>query len=113
MTAITITQITPSELELLIENCVKKAVSTLSNDISRGGEPHLLTIKQAADFLTLSVPTLYGLVSQLKIPVSKRGKRLYFSRQELSEWIKEGRKKTQAEIEAEASSYLSSKVKRG
>ncbi len=38
----------------------------------------LLTIQQAAEFLKLSVPTLYGLVSKSQLPVSKRGKRLYF-----------------------------------
>lgn len=69
----------------------------------------LLTIQQAASFLKLSVPTLYGLVSRSAIPVNKRGKRLYFSRQELTEWIKAGRKKTTAETEAEAQSFIRTK----
>lgn len=53
----------------------------------------LLTIQQAAQLLNLSVPTIYGLVSKAEVPVSKKGKRLYFSKQELTAWIKEGRKK--------------------
>lgn len=69
----------------------------------------LLTIKQAAEFLKLSVPTIYGLVSKSQVPVNKKGKRLYFSKQELTEWIKEGRKKTASEIEATASNYLKRK----
>ena len=73
----------------------------------------LLTIKQAADFLTLSVPTLYGLVHRSEIPVNKRGKRLYFSKQELTNWIKAGRKKTNDEISKEASKHLSGNKKRG
>lgn len=73
----------------------------------------LLTIQQAADFLKLSVPTVYGLVSRSAIPVNKKSKRLYFSKQELTGWIKAGRKKTGAEIEAEAETYLRSKTKRG
>ena len=60
----------------------------------------LLTIKQAAEFLSLSVPTLYTKVSRKEIPVNKRGKRLYFSMAELSTWIKSGRKKTQEEIQS-------------
>lgn len=68
--------------------------------------PDLLTIKQAADFITLSVPTIYGLVHRAEIPVNKRGKRLYFSKQELTAWIKAGRKKTNDEISKEAESYL-------
>lgn len=69
----------------------------------------LLTIQQAAELLTLSVPTIYGLVNRSAIPYSKPGKRLYFSKQELTEWIKSGRKKTTAEIEAEATNYVNRK----
>ena len=67
--------------------------------------PHhsdLMTIGQAAEFINLSVPTLYTKVSRREIPVNKRGKRLYFSRDELSAWIKSGRKtileETQSDI---------------
>ena len=66
----------------------------------------LLSIQQAAEFLSLSVPTLYSKVSRGELPVMKRSKRLYFSRTELMEYIKEGRKKTNAEIEQEAEAYL-------
>ncbi|NRF40225.1 helix-turn-helix domain-containing protein [Pedobacter foliorum] len=52
----------------------------------------LMTIGQAAEFINLSVPTLYTKVSRRQIPVNKRGKRLYFSKDELSAWIKSGRK---------------------
>ncbi len=58
----------------------------------------LLTIGQASEFLKLSVPTLYTKVSRGEIPVNKPGKRLYFSRDELSAWIKSGRKRTIEEI---------------
>ena len=70
-----------------------------------------LTIQQAAEFLKLSVPTLYGLVSKATIPVSKRGKRLYFSKQELTAWIKTGRKKTFTEIQVEVQSFITRKAK--
>lgn len=66
----------------------------------------LLTVKEAAKFLSLTVPTIYGLVHHAEIPVNKRGKRLYFSRQELTAWIKTGRKKTNDEILKEAESYF-------
>jgi len=73
----------------------------------------LLTIQAAADFLKLSVPTLYGLVSRSQLPVSKRGKRLYFSKAELAAWIKEGRKKTLVEMQADADRYLRTNKKGG
>lgn len=66
----------------------------------------LLTIQQASEFLSLSVATLYTKVSRKELPCMKRGKRLYFSRTELMEYIKEGKKKTITEIENEANTYL-------
>ncbi len=65
-----------------------------------------LTIKQVAEMICLTVPTIYGLVHNAEIPVCKRGKRLYFSKQEITEWIKTGRKKTATEIGKEAEKYL-------
>jgi excisionase family DNA binding protein len=72
----------------------------------------LLTVKQAAEFLTLSVPTMYSKVSRGELPVMKRGKRLYFSQKELLAYLKAGRKKSNAEIEAEANKYLLTNKKR-
>jgi excisionase family DNA binding protein len=66
----------------------------------------LLTIQEAAEFLSLTVPTMYSKVSKGELPVMKRSKRLYFSRTELLEYLKDGRKKSNAEIEQEANSYL-------
>ena len=66
----------------------------------------LLTIQEAAEFLSLAVPTMYSKVSKGELPVMKRSKRLYFSRIELLEYLKDGRKKSNAEIEAEAKAYL-------
>lgn len=60
-----------------------------------------LTIQQAAAFLCLSVPTIYSKVSKRELPFMKQGKRLYFAKSELSEYLKAGKKKTSAEMEAE------------
>jgi len=71
----------------------------------------LLTIQEAADFLSLTVPTMYSKVSKNELPVCKRSKRLYFSRTDLMEYVKAGRKKSNAEIEQEAEAYLSNNKK--
>lgn len=47
-------------------------------------------------------PTIYSLVSNRKIPHSKRGKQLYFSKKDLLEWIHSGKRKTAAEIQSAA-----------
>lgn len=71
----------------------------------------LLNIQETATFLNLSVPTIYSKVSKGELPVMKRSKRLYFSRTELTEYLKKGRKKTNSEIQAEAELYLKTKRK--
>jgi excisionase family DNA binding protein len=61
----------------------------------------LLTIEGAAELLKLSVATIYTKVCKNEIPVNKQGKRLYFYRAELLDWIKSGRIKTTLEIQQE------------
>ena len=73
----------------------------------------LLTVQDTAKFLTLSVPTVYGLISKGAIPCMKRSKRVYFSRNELINYLKQGKKKTSLEIDAETDAYLSSKKRKG
>ena len=79
-------------------------------DISETDD-QLFTIKQAAKFLNLSVPTLYGYVHRAEIPVCKRAGRLYFYKHELTDWLKAGRKKTVSEIESEAQNFIDAKKK--
>jgi len=69
----------------------------------------LLTVQDAAQFLRLSVPTIYGLIHKGEIPVMKRSKRCYFSKVELINYLKQGRKKTLAETASEAEAYLKKK----
>lgn len=57
-----------------------------------------LTIKEAAELLTLAPPTIYAMVGRREIPHYKKGNRLYFSRADLTAWVKSGRKSTAAEI---------------
>ena len=59
-----------------LEN-IERLLLSISND-SQPEPDSLLTIKQAAEILHLSVPTIYGLVQRSEVPVCKRGKRLYW-----------------------------------
>jgi excisionase family DNA binding protein len=102
---------TVKEISDKVNNIERLLLERTENNVSASLE--LLTIKQAADFLSLSVPTIYGLVQRQEIPVNKRGKRLYFSKQELTDWIKAGRKKTNEEIESEATRYIRRNKKKG
>lgn len=83
----------------------------LLNQNNQAESDKLLTIKEASSVILLSVQTIYGLVSRNEIPFSKRpnSKRLWFSKQDLTNWIKEGRRKTVGEIKAEANTYVKMK----
>jgi excisionase family DNA binding protein len=100
----------PEAISQLIErlDSIEKLL-TENGSITKTEPDQLLTIQQAGELLNLSVPTLYGYVQRAEIPVSKRGKRLYFSKQELFVWIKEGRRKTLAESSLEAKAITKKK----
>jgi len=110
MDNVVFTQLSISEIRQLFRQELETYFASQKADSSQSQEgEQLLTIKQAGELLSLSVPTIYGLVSKAEIPVSKRGKRLYFSKQELTDWIKAGRKKTNSEIEETAQKFVNHK----
>jgi excisionase family DNA binding protein len=100
-----------SNLSQKIENLEKLLVQQKGTNQNPYFEK-FLTVKQAASFLNLSVATIYSKVSRGELPFMKRSKRLYFSSEELSEYIKEGRRKTNEELEASPEDYLL-KTKKG
>lgn len=98
-----------SKLEPIFKRWIKEAqteIQPIKVEPTTDQPEQLLTIQEAAEFLSLTVPTMYSKVSKGELPVMKRSKRLYFSRTELLEYLKDGRKKSNAEIEAEAKAYL-------
>ena len=109
MQAVTITQITPPELETLIENSINKALSKLPPFNPPVPTDELLTVKEAAKFLSLSVATIYGLNHRGELPSMKRSKRCYFSKIDLINYLQKGRKKTFIEISTEAEQYCKNK----
>lgn len=96
-----------SSIENLILNLKHQPAKVETTEQSE----QLLTIQEAAEFLSLTVPTMYCKVSKGELSYMKRSKRLYFSRIELMKYIKEGRKKSNAEIEQEAKVFLSNNKK--
>ena len=101
-----IVQLDSEQLSNLIQSSVRKVLKEILPVEPTDQPEQLLTIQEAAEFLSLTVPTMYSKVSKGELPVMKRSKRLYFSRTELLEYLKDGRKKSNAEIEREAKAYL-------
>lgn len=102
MTELTFDKLPQAVAQLMDDvGLIKQLLTEKGNNSQLTGD-QLLTIQEAAQVLHLSVPTIYGLVHRKEIPVCKKGKRLYFSKDELTAYIKSGRKKTKSEIESEA-----------
>lgn len=57
-----------------------------------------LTISQASKLLNLAESTIYGKVSKREIPVIKKGKKIYFQKEALLNWILEGKRSTTREL---------------
>jgi excisionase family DNA binding protein len=106
-----IVQLNSEELIELIQNSVREAMVQLPLKTvqSENQSEKLFTIQQAAEFLNLTVPTMYCKVHKREIPFMKRSKRLYFSQSELLKYIQDGRKCSNEEINLELESFLSSK----
>jgi excisionase family DNA binding protein len=67
----------------------------------------LLTIQEAADFLHISTSHLYKLTAQNKIKhYQPGGKKIYFLLDDLLDYVKAGKVKTTAELEAEAADHM-------
>ena len=105
-----IVQLDSEQLSNLIQSSVREVLKETPPQTVEPTE-QFLTIQEAAEFLSLTVPTMYSKVSKGELPVMKRSKRLYFSRTELLKYLKDGRKKSNAEIEQEAKAYLSNNKK--
>ncbi len=101
------------ELQSVIIDCVNSCLknSCLSAPTATKGDLDLLTVEQAAEFLHLSVPTIYGLISKGEIPVMKRSKRCYFTKADLLDYLKHGRKSSVLETAKKADDYITRKGK--
>jgi excisionase family DNA binding protein len=76
------------------------------NPPAQDGEIELLNIRDAGNLLSLSVNTIYKLAQGKKIPYCKKGKRLYFFRDELLTWLREGKRNTDEELRWEAETKM-------
>jgi excisionase family DNA binding protein len=63
-------------------------------------------IELAVAVTQLKKPTIYALVQRREIPHMKKGKKLYFNREELKAWIESGRKPTSADIKGQAEAFM-------
>ena len=100
-----LTQISDTEIRQLFREELKNFFDENRIGEQKNENEELGGIDLAIEITGLAKPTIYGLVHGRSIPHSKRGKKLYFSRKELTEWLRQGKRKTNAEIAIEAANY--------
>jgi len=77
---------TTIELAALIKSSVSNAIKEFG-DKQQVTEKQFLTIDEACKFLNLAKQTLYGFTSKNEIPFIKRGKKLYFKKDDIENWL--------------------------
>lgn len=88
---------TPEELERIITKSVAQAMAGKVPN----SEPDFISIDQAAELVNLSKHTIYSMVNKREIPYYKRGKRLYFKKPELQDWIGSQKVRSREELQRE------------
>lgn len=67
---------------------------------------NVLTFEEAVDYTGISRGYMYKLTARGEIPFSKpRGKRIYFSREKLEQWLLSNQHKSSIELKNEALEY--------
>ena len=116
MNDILLTPIRLNELETLIQNSVERAIKANKPQQVEPKEEteQLITFDELAELLHISKTTAYSNYSKGLIPGGcKQGKRVLFDRQIVINWIKSGRKLSNAEVEEQAEAYLSNSKRKG
>lgn len=73
----------------------------------------VLNFEEACFYLGISDSYLYKLTSRKDIPhFCPNGKKLYFNRTELDQWLQQNRQVSNAEIDKEATNYILKKGRR-
>jgi excisionase family DNA binding protein len=107
--------LTIDDLKLLIIDSVNACLKHSPGSQQATDPDRLMNVDEAADFLSLSKSSIYSMTCKGELPAMKMhgGRKLYFSRNDLMEFLKAGRKMTFAEIEAAPEQFLKPLRKKG
>ena len=88
-------------------NIILNKLTAIESLLEATSQTKPLTLKEAAKFLDLSRSHLYKLTSERKIPHFKpNGKKIYFDKSKLVQWLMRKPKRTLEETEEKAASYI-------
>jgi len=102
-----------TELEILISKSVQAAFNDNTHPAKEAADINpFMGFDKACEFLDVAPRTLKGYIAAGTIPNMKKEGKVYFDREELTQWLRSGKRKTTSEIAAEASDYLTNKNRR-
>src|SRR5688572_29471277 len=101
--------LTVAELKILLEEAKRNSEPSSPATSRQWNIADIAGMELALEITGLKKPTIYALVSKSRIPHMKKGKKLFFSRKELIEWIKTGKRMTVDELRKEVRTIKSLK----
>ena len=89
------------------------SIEKLLNELSKNANnfnhqketDEIMTVEQLSDYLTIARQTIYEKCSKKEIPYFKAGKRLYFKKSVINDWINSGRRYTTDKLMQQAAEW--------
>ena len=96
------------ELADMILSAVREAITEYRLEASEKAEPleDIMNSRETAQFLDIKLNTLYIKTHRGDLPFMKKGRKVYFSRKQLLEWMSEGRRSMSNDFIKQADSRL-------
>lgn len=92
-----------------IKKLTEQITSTILTALESSNNPtddHPMDIDETSKMIHLAKPTIYGLTHRNSIPFHKQGKKLYFLKSEIMDWIKNGKGASKPADQKELHRYL-------
>ncbi|ESU27095.1 hypothetical protein FLJC2902T_22740 [Flavobacterium limnosediminis JC2902] len=93
-------------IKVLVEQITANIKKELQLTPNATQEDEFLTIDELTKLIGLTKATIYGHVHRNTIPFIKKGKMLRFSKQDILNWLQDGKSKSKSDLEARADEYL-------
>ncbi|MBN8565725.1 MAG: helix-turn-helix domain-containing protein [Flavobacteriales bacterium] len=90
---------------------IEKAINSINIPTTIPVNKAPMGVKELSEYLKLSDSAIYKLTSTSQIPHYKSGKKLYFKKEDIDDWIFSSRIKTIDEVANETMEYIEKKRK--
>ncbi|WP_127845409.1 helix-turn-helix domain-containing protein [Psychroflexus aestuariivivens] len=94
------------DIQVKFENETGEFITTPKTVNEKAISKEHFDVEGIADFLDMKPSGIYGLVHKRKIPHTKKGKRLYFFKADIIDWLRNGNVDTNQDIQNKADEYI-------